>query len=196
MDLRRRLQEELRRNRNYDGREFIPTQVLTKLVTCETIHDTLKRSKMDVTKDLLEQIASEAPRIFAILLLAEREYHIFNFLDRHLCDDSLPIDEADVPDFETEDDRRNFFRTQLRFPPVFKKQRHLEVSEDIVLPFLELSYVANGSFGMIYRVKLAEGHLPESTIVKSSPPVALPSPLLTDLYAGRCRSKKSPQKRT
>src|SRR4051812_2723170 len=132
MDLRRRLQEELGRTKSYDGREFIPTQTLTKLVTCETIHATLKRSKLDVTKDLLEQIASEAPGIFAILLLIEREYHIFNFLDRHLSDDSLPINEANVPDFETEDDRCHFFRTQLKFPPIFKKQRHLEVSEDIV----------------------------------------------------------------
>lgn len=175
MDLRQSLKEELNGNRNYDGREFIPAQTLTKLVTQQTVHDTLGR----IGEDLIDRIASEAPRIFAILLLIERGYHILSFLDGRLCDEKLPIDEVNVPHFETEDDRLNFFRIQFCFPPIFEKHRHLELPEEIVLPFVEFSYVANGSFGMVYKVKVAEGHLLGSADVKLPPLTALLSPLLT-----------------
>lgn len=175
MYLRQSLKEELNRNRNYGGREFVPAQTLTKLVTQQTVHDTLG----GIGEDLIDRIASEAPRIFAILVLIEREYHILSFLDSRLCDEKLPIDEVNVPHFETEDDKHNFFRLQFCFPPIFKKHRHLELPEEIVLPFVELSHVANGSFGMVYKVKVAKGHLLGSADVKLPRLTVLLSPLLT-----------------
>jgi len=126
-------------------------------------------------KYLIDQIVSVAPRVFAILVLAEGVHHIKDFVDKGLCDESLPMDEAAMPDFETTDCKLNFIQIQRKFPPVFEKSKHLELPDDTILPFLDQSYLDNGSFGMVYKVTVAEGCLPDFGSVRAIIPSPKPS---------------------
>lgn len=163
MDLRKRLEDELRRNSNYNGHAYFPAGSLAALITRQNIYKALG----DIDEELVGRILCDASRVFAILVLIERKYHIFDFLDRRLCDDLLPIGKFDLPDFGAEDDRDKFYRLQFHFPPIFERHRHLELLEQMVLPFLRYSIIDNGSFGYVYKVKVAQGHLPGSQNVWS-----------------------------
>lgn len=119
---------------------------------------------------LIDQIVSVAPRVFAILVLARLAHHTKYFVDEGLGDESLPMDEAAMPDFKTTDGKLNFIRIQQKLPPVFEKSKHLELPDGTILPFLDQSYSDNGSFGMIYKVTVAEGCLPGSGSVRAITP--------------------------
>jgi len=161
MDLRRCLQGHLHECR------FIPLTAITSLITPERVRETLISRGLSIETYPIDHIVSVAPRVFAILVLAEGVHHIKDFIDKGLSDDSLPMDEAVIPDFETKDGKLHFIRIQRKFPPLFEKPKHLELPDDTVLPFLEQTYVDNGSFGMVYKIKVAEGYLPESTSVRA-----------------------------
>jgi len=122
----------------------------------------------------VDQIISVAPRVLAILVLAEGMHNIKYFFYKGLGDESLPMDEALMPDFETTDGKLNFIWIQQKLPPFFEKSKHLELPEDNILPFLDQRYLDDGSFGMIYKGTVAEGCLPRS-VRAITPPLPRPS---------------------
>jgi hypothetical protein len=181
MDLRHHLNAALQANRNYAGHEFIPDPALRELVTDESVLGALTSHGMAAGRDLAERIVSTARKLFAMLVLVEQEHYVLEYLDCPLCDDDLPIGREKVPKFRF-DEEGHFFRIQSKFPPVFERQTHLEISRDMVLPFLHTSYVDNGSFGLVYKAIVAEGHLSGTVDVKPLLLILSKSRLLADFY--------------
>jgi hypothetical protein len=171
MDLRRCLQDHLKRCR------FISITDVSSLITHERVREIVQSRGLIVENDMVEYIVFASPRIFAILVLIEGVHHIRDFLDKGLSDDKLPLEETSIPDFENNDGKLKFISIQRKFPPVFEKQKHLELPYDTVLPFIEQTYLDNGSFGMVEKVRVAEGHLPEP------PTVRLQNPFVLDVSA-------------
>jgi hypothetical protein len=160
MDLRHCLQDHLKRCR------FISITDIGTLINQEIVREIVRSHGLVVENDMVEYITFASPRIFAILVLIEGVHHIRDFLDNGLNDDKLPLEEASIPDFENNDGKLKFISIQRKFPPVFEKQKHLELPYDTVLPFIERTFLDNGSFGMVEKVKVAEGHLPEPPTVR------------------------------
>lgn len=167
MQLRRLLLAELIQTKDHCGRQFISATALQKLINIQNVRDCLHACGIISQPDLIIAIVTKAPRLFSILVLIERVYHVPNLILRGLDDENIPLGEADLL-LEGEEGQHEFFTAQRAFPPIFEKHRRLEISRDIVLPFLEKTYVNHGTFGHIYKVEVAYGHLPEYTSVRPS----------------------------
>ena len=154
MDLRQTLLEEKRR------RGFISLAGIERLITPENVAAQLALRDLRPGPSSVFTIASTARKLFAILVLLELEHHAPNLIRERISDRLFPIhDKADIPLFETESQRQAFFTEQWTIPPRFDRDKHLECPTATVLPFLEKERVNNGTFGILYRVKVADGHL-------------------------------------
>jgi hypothetical protein len=145
---------------------FISIADIQSLITQERVDEVLRSHGLNPPKDAVDYIVSAGPRIFATLVLIEEVRHIRHFFGEDLWDDQLPLEEASIPDFGNNDSKLKFMSVQRKFPPVFNKSKHLELSDDTVLPFTKRSYLDSGSFGMVEKVTVAEGHLPEHASVR------------------------------
>lgn len=155
MHLRRQLLDQKEKER------FISVSALRQLVVESSVRECLRIRGIVLESHALSTIVSKASKLFSILVLMGCEYHIEDWIAEDISDDIFPIvDQNQVPShFEVDEDRRTFFRYQWAFPPVFNAQDHMNFPRDTVLPFLEREHVNNGTFGLIYRVRVADGHL-------------------------------------
>jgi len=154
MDLRPRLLNEKKKLR------FISIAALTRLITESSVAAHLAFRGIQHQRSGVSAIVSTAPKLFAILIILKLEHHILDFVRGGKTDDMFPISEADIPAFETEKHRQEFFLEQWTIPPRFDRKRHLEFPRNAKPPFLEKERSNNGTFGIIYKVKVADGHLP------------------------------------
>ncbi|KAK3167127.1 hypothetical protein OEA41_010253 [Lepraria neglecta] len=108
---------------------------------------------------IFSQIVDNAPKLFSVLVLLEREHHIGELVKDNILDDAFPFLEQHLPTLETKGDRDEFYRAQWTIPPILEPTRHLELSGSVVLRFLEKRLVNHGTFGIISSVKVANGHI-------------------------------------
>jgi hypothetical protein len=120
------------------------------------------------TPDCVRDIVARAPKLFAILVLIGQENHILHLLQNNFDDGIFPATEANAPEFETPQIRNEFYQTQWRFPPVFVRERHLELPGNAPLPFVKREFGGNGSFGVVWKVKVSRGHLVALDTVRRS----------------------------
>lgn len=164
--------------RNCDNIPFVSFESLRKLVTAQTIEARLKARGIVPQLETIQTIVSKAPKLFAILVLTEQEHHIFYLLGNDINDDRFPMLEAEVPEFESLEQREKFYRTQWRFSLVLKKEKHLELPGDVPLPFTYEKAEGFGAFGIVSKVMISPGHLPEHKSVRLQ---SLKLSLATDL---------------
>ena len=163
--------------RNCDGIPFVSFESLRELVTAKTVEARLKARGIVPPPETIQTIVSKAPKLFAILVLTEQEHHIFYLLGNDINDDRFPMLEAEVPEFESLQQREKFYWTQWRFSLVLKKQEHLELPGVVPLPFTHEKAEGFGAFGVVSKVKISPGHLPEHKSVRLQSPPSLASPL-------------------
>jgi len=153
MDLRQLLLEEKKRM------GFISVARLVELVTAESVAARLAFRGFHNDSPAVSAIVSTARKLFAILVLLELEHQAPALIRSGKSDSMFPIDETDIPPFETQHHLQAFFSEQWIIPPRFDRDKHLEFSGATVLPFLEKERANNGTFGVLYKVRLADGHL-------------------------------------
>lgn len=154
MSLRQQLNTQL----NKEG--FISVSTLKQLITETSVEKRLRIRALPAQTQVISAIVSKASKLFSILVLIECDYHIAGLIADGITDNIFPIAEEDkVTYFEVDQSRQDFFKLQRQFPPVFETETHMDWPENTKLPFLEKTWMNSGAFGLIYRVRVADGHL-------------------------------------
>lgn len=160
MELKQALEKELK------VYKFIRLESLHRLITSTSVASHLREDCPN--KEILQQIASSAPKLFAILILLEQETAITEYLSKGFCDKDFPIlDKAQIPDFVYDENKQALYEKQWCIPIVLHQSQHLDLPTEFKPPFLENSYKNHGSFGSVFKVRVANGHLPHHNSVSS-----------------------------
>jgi hypothetical protein len=178
-----------------DEKRFVSLEFLRQLFTPQFVRTCLESSEISQTRDLVDAIIYKAPKLFAVLLLIERENRIKSLLERGWDDDAWPLLEIEVPEFDIIQKKEEFYRAQWFIPPVLTKERHLELPGDAPLPFVQKDFGGNGSFGVIWKVKVSSGHLQVKDEVKASILCIRALPLIVDLVLEGIRRNEDCPKR-
>jgi hypothetical protein len=157
MSLRQKLVEEK------EKRGFISITKLEELVTLPSVQGFLPTTPIppEWFQELSRKIVPGARKLFAVLVLAELEKSILDVIVvRGITDNVFDASGLNaIPWLESSDETRRFSKEQWTVPPILKGEKHLEFPFGTVLPFLEKKCVDHGTFGVVYKVKVAEGHL-------------------------------------
>ena len=135
----------------------ISLEELRALLTPDFVHECLKSSGITSTSDLVDFIITKASKLFAVLVLIERVDSLTTLVESGWDDGVWPLSEAEIPQFDDIQKRQEFIEKQWLIPPVFTKERHMELPGDAPLP-LRKEYIGNGSFGVVWKVKFFPGH--------------------------------------
>jgi hypothetical protein len=162
---------------NCDHIPFVSLESLKKLVTPQAVDSHLKARGVRPSPETIQIIVSKALKLFAILVLTEQEHHTLYLLQNGFNDDSFPIPEAEVPEFESSQQQKSFYGTQWRFSLSLKKEKHLELPGNVPLPFISERPTAFGAFGIVSKVKISPGHLPEHKSVRPQSPAGIATDL-------------------
>src|SRR4051812_31058142 len=165
--------------RNCDNIPFISFESLRQLVTAQTVEARLKARGIVPPPEMIHTIVSKALKLFAVLVLTEQEHHILYLLGNDINDDKFPMLEAKVPELESLQQREEFYWAQWTFSLILKKEKHLELPGVVPLPFMYEKPEGFGAFGVVTKVKISPGHLPEHKSVRLPSP-SLASPLTWD----------------
>lgn len=162
------LRQELLREKRV--REFISISKLEELVTVSSVKEYLSsyfgEPTTPIPPDLPQRIVPRARKLFAVLVLSELEGSISEFVIEHgVTDHVFPVSDSDaIPPLGSREERRKFLKEQWTIPPILKEGEHLELPLGTILPFLEMKYIEHGSFGAVYKVRVAEGHLERASL--------------------------------
>jgi hypothetical protein len=159
------LQQKLLEEKGKRGCIFITR--LEELVTLSSVEQFLScyfdKSSTPVPPpaDLHEIIVPSSRKVFAVLVLAGLEKWILDFfVVRRITDKIFPASDSDVMHSPgTAEERHRFLKEQWTIPPILSAERHLDFPLGTILPFLGKKFADHGSFGRLYKVRVAEGHL-------------------------------------
>ncbi|KAL8705252.1 MAG: hypothetical protein Q9201_001631 [Fulgogasparrea decipioides] len=154
--------------RTYEGQGFVSFETVKRILTTEHILENVLRDQQD-SPALVERLRRDIPAIensrilFAVLLLAGLEQYYTELLSNGIKDEAL-FDEDSFKAFCQHARLRDIHKDSLRahrnrFGAVLHQGRRPVISKGVVLPYLERSKKNNGSYGTIYKVKSAPGHL-------------------------------------
>ena len=164
LSLRELLHQHHARKKNYDGKSFMCTSTVKELLTHKRISDWIENHHLHQHTTVYQQclithIVDKSRLLFAILVMAELEHLISALYTYRLNDDSLP--EIDCSAFGlSHDEQLRLDEQRYLFSPVLRKTEHLYLSPKTTLPFMKRRRTGkNGSFGQIFEVEVAGGHL-------------------------------------
>ncbi|RYP42656.1 hypothetical protein DL767_000025 [Monosporascus sp. MG133] len=157
MSLRERLIE-----RKQQG--FITVRDLEELITPSAVQQLLSHNNVvpvsQADQDALARALPRARKLVAILVLGQLERHILDVIVAHSTTDGVfPIEDWQVVPPLNADESRRVCREQWAVPPVLRREEHLQLPRGATLPFSSKESVNHGSFGIVYKVKVADGHL-------------------------------------
>ena len=161
MELKQALEEELK------SCKFIQLGSLHRLITPNSVASHL--GKNCPNNEVLQQIASSAPKLFAILILLQQETAITKYLSKGFCDKDFPIlDKAQIPDLKYGEIKQGLYEKQWCIPIVLDQSQHLDLPLEFKAPlFFQNDHKRHGTFGMVSRVRVADGHLPHHSSVSA-----------------------------
>ncbi len=165
---------------------FIPVGDLDEVLTGDAILRELRSHELE---HLFPYVVQGSRKIFAILLVIRKLDALQDLMEQTLGDGLLPLPESALISLKDDklsstfsqwglDTRKQFFDFQWTLlAPVFSEGRHLKLGDDVRLPFIETTTIANGAFGSVHRVKIHGDHekfemlrLPSSQNVGLKPP--------------------------
>jgi hypothetical protein len=138
--LREVLTKHVSETRNYAGKPFMAAAAVRSLVTPAQVVNWIKNHHLRQPPEssfrddaLVPIILSTARLLFAILVMAEIEYHTYSFLSHGLGDDHLSQLEP-APSFLllTEDEQPRFSKKNSLIPPILRRKKHLLVSLSLI----------------------------------------------------------------
>ena len=162
------------KNHEKEPRQFFCKAAVEKIMTREVIlawkennHPLHRDSDINVDEDrLVDHIVKDHCQLFAILVAAELERFTFAVLKEdqryktfpNIKYESLKLDPSQ---------RKKLDESVQRWSPVLSESEHMNLSSAIVLPFTQRETTGHqGSFGQIYQVVIADGHLEGYTQVR------------------------------
>ena len=170
MDLYNLLNERYKQCDGENGKNFISLEDLHGLITEQRVEEHLRSNKRLDRR--FREIIPIRPRLFAILVLLEREENL-NAILEHIPDDSFVYsNEEDVPqEIGNRDQRADFFDRQSHFPPPLTRDFPPRIFPATFRPPLvdRADEIRHGAYGIVRRVKVAKGHLPEHHPVRLRP---------------------------
>ena len=151
--------------------KFISVARLEELINQRAVSGILGE---ETSPEVSESIVSSSRKLFAILVLLDSEREILRFHEKNADDNEFPLSDDEELCCETAAHTRlhsEIMHKQWVVPPVFRKSQHLELPASYIPPFLEIDEIDGGSFGIVYKVTVAKGHLPERPVSASTPKV-------------------------
>jgi len=138
---------------------FIPISEIRKLVTKEAVRSHLK-SNYEEGSTWPESQISLSLKLITILILIGEETCLEQFLKQNISDEIFPVAESKVPVFQDTNKKHRFFVEQDIVPPIFRPSEQLCLPRTTTLPFISSQErIGSGSFGIVKRVKIANGHI-------------------------------------
>lgn len=150
------LKEELIQKREQDG--FISIGFIKRLITLKRAQAHFKARQIETSEALTSTALSNRGRITTILILLDLESYFEKFVQMDLSDAIFPVTESDIRLFTDDDDRNDFITHQWVIPLPFYTEKHVDLPSMAILPFTSKKRISHGSFGMVYKVCLAEGY--------------------------------------
>ena len=152
-------------SKNKWGQEFLCLGIIKGIITREMIEartktHSLRRSPDSSFKDsqLTDKIL-DSPLLFAVLVLAELEFLTEELLFHHINVERLVEMDHNGLSLKADEEERLQKYCKL-VAPVFRADRHKIIHLGGVLPFKEYKATPMaGSFGAIYEIEVADGHL-------------------------------------
>ena len=163
MELKHELEQDL------NSYKFIQLSTLRRLITRESVRAHLDCSRPGLCTAQLQDIATKAPRLFALLVLLDRGAAIKECLEENFLDESFPILDKDrIPDIDGVD-KQALYDRQWQIPIVLPRSPHLDLPNEFIAPFLPSNdrRSRHGSFGHVYKERVASGHLEDHESVRT-----------------------------
>ena len=151
---------------NYKKQRFFCKAAVDNLLTRETIstwiktHPLHRESSTEAHKEVtIDGIINNARLLFAILVATELESFTSTLLAKGQSDKSLPSIDYECLNMSSEE-RQRLMESCKKFSPILRRNTHVTFSLETVLPFTQREPTdKRGTFGLIYRVEVADGHL-------------------------------------
>ena len=169
--LRELLEQECPTTTNYKGEPFLSLAALQRVLTRDRISQWIiqhyrpnESEPSSQHLDLSDTICSKSYLLFAVLVLANLEHLTFRVLELGL-NDAILFDEKDFvskcKDIKLTAAKWNrLTKCRNRIGVVLDHATHQDIAKDWVLPYLKRENLDRaGSYGVIYRVTIAPGHL-------------------------------------
>lgn len=138
---------------------FIPICKLRELVTQTTVENHLEWKGVKLSTPLNSTTIARSRKLIAILILLGLEIHIENVIGLGNSDEIFPVKQANISFLDNDDDKYRFCLAQWTVPLAFSSEQHMELPREASLPFLSKTRINHGTFGIVYKVRVADGHL-------------------------------------
>ena len=149
--------------------KFIQLSTLHRLITRESVRAHLDCNRLGLGTAQLQDIATKACRLFAILVLLDRGAAIKECLEKNFLDGRFPVyDKDDIPDIDGVD-KQALYDRQWQIPIVLPRSPHLNLPDKFIAPFLpsDERQPRHGSFGFVFKERVASGHLEHHESVRT-----------------------------
>ena len=138
---------------------FIPICKLRELVTQTAVENHLEWKGIRLSKPLNSTTIARSQKLIAILILLGFEIHIENVIGQGNSDEIFPVKQGNISFLKDDNDKYHFYLAQWAVPLVFSPEQHMELPREASLPFLYKTRINHGTFGIVYKVRVADGHL-------------------------------------
>jgi hypothetical protein len=138
---------------------FISICKIRDLITQTTVEHHLELKNIEHSNSLKSTIIARSRKLIGILILLDLEIHIEDILGMGICDEIFPVKQGNIFFLENDDDKYRFYLEQWAVPLAFSPEHHMNLPREAILPFLSKTRVNHGTFGIVYKVRVADGHL-------------------------------------
>jgi hypothetical protein len=153
--------------RNVDTVPFIPVYELEELLTETVIRDVIYNCGIEAPslEETIRIVVLGAKKIFAALILIHKENLVRQFIEQdqyqtEKLDAKLPVSNAWLCELLGQATGSSFWEVQWMFvAPFFQYDLSHRVLEDaMILPIIEKSFIGEGAFGQVFKIKLHSRH--------------------------------------
>ena len=159
--------------REIDTVSFISAQRIKELITLETVSS--MSSGLD--REMISAIVNRAPRLFAALVLIDKPEYIQKLLnlkqDDELFDNFKPTGPIrtkqgliDLSKIGLGDFQKDLYDIHGKFPFPFQHDGVPGYDPSYTFPYKSTERIASGSFGSVFKVVVAGGHLKGHFLVR------------------------------
>jgi len=160
MSLREKLLEQKEKQPGFisvrDLQDLVTADSVVRLLSCD---DQKNLSQAD--QAALEEALPRARKLTAVLILAQLQAYILDIVvKRGIIDEHVfPIGHGTAILPLSAGEMERVRREEWAVPLVLKRKYHIKLPRGAVLPYLRKERVNHGAFGIVYKVKIAYGHL-------------------------------------
>ena len=159
--------------REIDTASFISAQRIEELITLETVNSI----SSDLDREMISAIVDRAPRLFAALVLIDKPKYIQKLLNRKLDDEFFKYFKPtgsirtikgliDLSEIGPGDFQKDLYDIHGKFPFPFQDDGIPGYDPSYIFPYKSTKRIASGSFGSVFKVIVAGGHLKGHSLVR------------------------------